>query len=229
MSFLLITSLFKDWNVLSSALIVNTFILFIYGLITQLQNTSTPKTILFNIGMLIGLSNFIYTFSFTFLLLAIIGLITYRAFKLHEYIILIVGYLLPYYCLFSYQYLSDSFDIHNFKLLVSMHLPKFANAKWVLVSVIIIGILSLLGLYMVQDQNRKMNIQVRKSWGLMFFYFCISLCIPFFSADFGYWVLCLIPASAFIGAAFLYLLHPQIKIALHWLVFALAIYISYFL
>jgi hypothetical protein len=229
MAYLLITSLFADWNILSSALIANTIILFVWNYITKLQNSQSPKTILFNVGLLIGLSNFIYSFSFTFLLLAIIGLITYRAFKLNEYLVLLLGFIIPFYCLFSYQYLNDSFSFNNIYQSINMHLPKFANAKWVLISVIVIGTLTVTGLYMVQMQSGKMNIQARKSWSLLFFYLLISLCIPFFSSNFAYWILCLIPAAAFIGATFLYISNKNIKTILHWSLFALAIYVSYFL
>ncbi len=229
MAYLLITSLFIDWNILSSALIANTIILFVWNYITKIQHSQSPKTILFNIGILIGLSNFIYIFSFTFLLLAVIGLITYRAFKLNEYIILLLGFLVPFYCLFSFQYLNDSFSWSNFTQTLNLHLPKFENAKWVLIGVIVIGTLTVAGLYTVQMQSGKMNIQARKSWSLLFFYLLISLFIPFFSSNFAYWILCLIPAAAFIGATFLYLSNKYIKTILHWSLFGLAIYITYFL
>jgi hypothetical protein len=229
MSYLLITSFFTDWNVLSSALIAGTLILVIWNLITQLQSTQNPKATLFNIGLLLGICNFIYVFSFTFLLLAIIGLIVYKAFKLNEYLILFLGFAVPYYFLFVVQYLTDTFQLQNFKIYFSIHLPQFNNANWVLTGVLIIAVLTVIGIYYVQNQSNKMLVQARKSWSILFFYFCISLLIPFFSSNFGYWVLCLLPAAAFIGAGFLYIRNQKLKSALHWLVFGFAIYVNYFL
>jgi hypothetical protein len=229
MGYLLITSFFIDWNVLSSALIANAIILLVWNLITQLQSAQNPKAILFNIGLLIGLCNFIYVFSFTFLLLAIIGLIVYRAFRLNEYLILLLGFTVPYYFLFVIEYLSDTFKIQNYKIYFSIHLPQFNNARWVLTGVLIIAVLTIVGIYFVQQQSNKMLVQARKSWSILFFYLCISLLIPFFSSNFGYWILCLLPAAAFIGAGFLYIKNQKIKSGLHWLLFSFAIYLNYFL
>ncbi len=229
MSYLLITSFFTDWNVLSSALIASTIILVVWNLITQLQNAQNPKSILFNIGLLIGVCNFIYVFSFTFLLLGIIGLIVYRAFRLNEYLILLLGFAVPYYFLFIIEYLNDTFKIQHYKIYLSIHLPQFNNASWVLTGVLIIAILTMVGIYYVQQQSNKMLVQARKSWSILFFYLCISLFIPFFSSNFAYWILCLLPASAFIGAGFLYIKNQRIKSGLHWLLFGFAIYLNYFL
>ena len=55
MSYLLITSFFPEWNTFTAALIINTIMIWVWAKMNNLYNSSSPKTDLFNIGMIIGL------------------------------------------------------------------------------------------------------------------------------------------------------------------------------
>jgi hypothetical protein len=229
MSYLLITSFYPSWNLLSSALIVNTLLLLVCGMLLQLHNTHRPKTILFNAGLLLGLSNFFYNFSFVFLILAFIGLITYRAFQLREYLILVIGFLFPFVYLFAYQYLQNRFSFGNYRIYFHLNPPVFANAVWILVFTLLIGILVLAGLLTIQRQSNKMNIQARKSWSIFFFYLLLALAIPFLNEDFGYWILDMIPCAAFISTVFFYYRNKKLTILAQWVLFGFVLYLRYIL
>src|SRR5205085_1699540 len=73
MSYLLITSLFTEWNVLSSPLIINSLLIWVWSKMSGLYNDPKPKTELFNIGIAIGICTFFYFPSLAFAALIIFG------------------------------------------------------------------------------------------------------------------------------------------------------------
>ena len=81
MAYLLITSLFAEWNILSAPLIINSFIIWVWSRMSKLYNEPSPKTSLFNIGMAIGISSFFYFPVISFSALVVVGLLITRPFK----------------------------------------------------------------------------------------------------------------------------------------------------
>ena len=63
MAYLLITSMFTEWNILSASLIVNTMLIWVWANMSGLYNNKNAKSTLFNIGIGIGISTF-FLFSF---------------------------------------------------------------------------------------------------------------------------------------------------------------------
>ncbi len=60
MSYLLITSMFSEWNVLTAPLVINTMLIWVWAKMSTLYSNTNPKSTLFNIGMIIGVSTFFY-------------------------------------------------------------------------------------------------------------------------------------------------------------------------
>ena len=102
MSYLLITSLFNEWNVLTAPLVINTLLIWVWARMSTLYSNPNPKSTLFNIGMMIGVSTFFYFPSLAFVLLIIFALIVSRPFIIAEWIISFLGIICPYYFVFSY-------------------------------------------------------------------------------------------------------------------------------
>ena len=229
MCFLLISAFFSEWNRLSSAMIVNTLLLWIWSSLNRLQQGDRPKTILFNAGFALGLCNFFYSYSFTFGLVIFAALLLYRSTRLNEYLVPLLGYLTPYYFILAYRYWTDNWLWRDYLLNLNFSLPKMPDTQWALTGVLLILALALAGLYFVQQQSGKMLIQARKSWVLLLFYLLISLLVPFVNADFGYWVLCLVPLSAFMACAFMYMPGKRFKNVLHWLAVGFALAAGYYL
>jgi Family of unknown function (DUF6427) len=227
MSYLLVTACFSQWNQLSSALIVNSLLLWIWSSLNALQQGDRPKAILFNTGFALGLCNFFFSYSFTFGLIIFAALLLYRSFRLNEYLLPILGYATPYYFMLAYRYFTDNWHWKDYLLHLNFNLPELQNTRWVLAGIFIILALALAGLYFVQKQSGKMLIQARKSWMLMLFYLLISLLTPFVNADFSYWVLCLLPIAAFVACTFMYLRGKMVKNVLHWLIVGLILFAGY--
>jgi hypothetical protein len=230
MSYLLITSLFPEWNMLTSTLIINTIMVWVWARMINLYNSTTPKTTLFNIGMVIGVSSFFYFPSLAFAVLIVVALILTRPFNLAEWIIALLGIITPFYLLFAWLFLTNK--LMDYKLpALTLSYPMFPHNYWPWASMAIIVIAFLTGAYFVQENFRKQVVQVRNSWSLILFYLVATALVPFinYTHTFEYWILTALPLSAFVACAFLYPSKKWFPVLLHWSMVALIIATSYFI
>jgi hypothetical protein len=228
MSYLLITSLFSEWNVLSAPLIINTLLILVWASMSNLYNNPRPKSALYNIGLMIGLCTFFYFPSLGFILLIIFGLIFSRPFILAEWIVAVLGIVTPYYFLFAYLFLTDKLKGYKLSTL-NISLPHFNLNNWQIGAVSLVALSFLTGAFFVQANFRKQLVQVRKRWNLVLLYLTIAFIVPFINNtnSFEYWILTAIPLSAYIGAAFLYPVKRWFPLLLHWLMVLIVIVLSY--
>jgi Family of unknown function (DUF6427) len=228
MSYLLVTSLFAEWNMLSAPLIINTLLIWVWAKMSGLYSDNNPKTTLFNIGIAIGVATFFYFPSLAFAALIIFGLAIIRPFKLSEWLVALLGICTPYYFLLAGVFLMDKWKGYKFPGF-SITTPKFNQTNWSYIAIAIVLLVAIAGFLFVQQNFRRQLIQARKSWSLVFLYLLVAIFIPFINATrtFEYWILCAVPLSALLGAAFLYPTKKIIPLILHWLMVAFVIVISY--
>ncbi len=229
MSYLLITSLFREWNMLSAPLIVSSLMVWVWARMSSLNNTGKVSAVLFNTGIVIGIATFFYFPSVAFGALIMFGLVILRPFNPAEWIVSLLGILTPYYFLLSYVFLTDKWQRYKAPG-ISVSLPKFYDNAWALGGIIIVLFTTLIGFYFIRKNLLRQLVQTRKSWNLVFLYFIVAFFIPFINAahSFDYWILCAIPLSAAAGTAFFY---PEVKWfprLLHWIMVAFVIALSYF-
>lgn len=229
MSYLLITSLFTEWNVLSSPLIINSLLIWVWAKMSGLNNNPNPKAALFNIGIAIGFATFFYFPSLAFAALIIFGLALTRPFKLAEWLIALFGIVTPYYFLLAIVFLTDKWKGYRLPGFAVTN-PVFDQTKWAYAAIAIVLVTSIIGIFFIQQNFRRQLIQARKSWNLVFLYLMVALFVPFVNAThtFEYWILCAVPLSAFLGAAFLYPSRSWFPLLLHWLMVGFVIVISYY-
>lgn len=229
MSYLLVTSLFTEWNMLSAPLIINTLLIWVWARMSGLYSDAHAKTSLFNIGIAIGLATFFYFPSLAFAALIIFGLAIIRPFKLSEWIIALLGIITPYYFILAWAFLTDKWKGYHFPG-IAVTSPKFNQTNWSAAAIIVVLAAALAGLYFVRQNFRRQLIQTRKSWNLLFLYLFVAVFVPFINAThtFEYWILCAVPIAALLGAAFLYPAKKIIPLVLHWVMVAFVIAINYF-
>jgi hypothetical protein len=229
MSYLLITSLFMEWNVFSSPLIINSILIWVWSKMSGLYSDSKPKTSLFNIGIAIGIGTFFYFPSIAFSALIIFGLAITRPFKLAEWLMALLGIITPYYFLLALVFLTDKWKGYKFPGF-AVTAPVFDQSRWAYLAIIIVLISSIIGIFYIQQNFRRQLIQARKTWNLTFLYLLVAVFVPFVNAthSFEYWILCAVPLSAFVAATFLYPAKNWFPAVLHWLMVAFVIVISYF-
>lgn len=230
MTYLLFTSLFTEWQTFSAPVIVNTLMIWVLAQLCNLNNSTRPKTILFNIGLAIGLSSFFYFPTVIFCLLIVLGIFLTRPFVLPEWLMVLLGGLTPYYFFAAWVFLTNRWD--NFKIpAIKVVKPYFFQSTISYIAVGLILITVLVGAVFVQSNLRRQLVQTRKNWTLIFVYLVVAFFIPFINTNdrVDYWVLVAVPATIIGTAAFLYPTRKWFGFVLHWSMVATIITLSYFL
>jgi len=176
-TFVILTALFPFWDAISSGLIANAFIIWILVKLNRLYDQSQPKTLEFNIGMIVGFSILLYEPIAILIPVVIFALAIIRPFKLTEWLVLIMGIVLPFYFIFTYVFLTDSAQAFTaFLPKLDWENPLAALDYKSIIALSFMGIQLLIGLYFWQDQQNRFIIQVRKYWGVML----LTLVVTFF-------------------------------------------------
>ncbi len=227
MSYLLITSLFVEWNFLSAPLIINSILIWTFSKMMSLYNDTSPKATLFNIGMLIGVAAFLYFPVIAFAFIVMIALIFLRPFRLPEWIMTLLGILMPFYFLFAWSYLSNDSTLFRFPFL-KFNLPHFTINYFKSAAIALVLMTFIYGAFLLRLNMMKQIVQTRKNWSLLLFYLPVAFIIPFINStnNFEYWILTAIPLAAFIACAFFYTTKRWVGLLLHWLMVGLVITIS---
>jgi len=229
MSYLLISSLFSEWFVLSSAMLANTFFIWIIYSLTGINYSRHVKTSIFNTGIILGIAVFFYYPAILFLLLILAGLVFYRPFRLPEWLMAVVGFLTPFYFLASVLFLTNHLEFPSLPKITFL-MPAPAHAPWAIASLGLILITSLAGAYFVNQNLRRQIVHTRKNWLLIYLYCVVSAAVPFInnSRAFNYWILCVVPFSLLAAAAFLYPEKRWFRIVIHWAMFIVALVTGYY-
>ena len=206
MAYLLITSLLPEWSQLSAALVSNLLLIIIFTSLFRLYNQGEVNGKIYNIGLLAGLTSFIFFPSLFFVVAIILGLMILRPFRLNEAFLLLLGGATPYYFYAAYLYLTDQFAPSTFFPEVYLQVPQVKRSLWLVGSTLFLTIPFLIGGYFVQAQLRKMLIQARKNWSILLLFLLLSFGIPFINStsQFHTWVLIAPSFAAFHACAYLY-------------------------
>jgi hypothetical protein len=206
MAYMLVTSLLPEWNYLSSPLVANTFIIWGFILLFRLYNTSNARPQVYNIGLIAGISSYLFFPSAAFVVCILLGLMILKPFRLNEIALFILGWTTPYYFHAIYLFLTDQLSIANFFPHISVRVPVVKSSIWLAGGVLLLTIPFLIGGYYVQTHLRKMLIQVRKNWSILLLYLLLAFFVPFINNDKGFhtWVLIAAPFTAFHACAYFY-------------------------
>jgi hypothetical protein len=206
MSYMLITSLLPEWNYLSSPMMANTLIIWMFVYLFSLYNAPNAKSQVYNIGFIAGISSYIYFPSSAFIICIFLGLMILKPFRINEIVLFILGCLTPYYFHIIYLYLADKLSGANFFPHVFIKVPSVQNSIWLAAGTLLLTLPFLLGGYFVQTHLRKMLIQVRKNWSVLLLYLLLGFFVPFINSDnsFHTWILMVPPFAAFHACAYYY-------------------------
>ena len=229
MSYLLVTSLLPDWNYLSAPLVASTLIIWTSIKVFKLYNATAASGVIFNIGLLIGISSFIYFPSIAFLLCILLALMILRPFRVNEFVLLILGILTPYYFYAVYLFLNDKLVLESFLPTLLLQVPEVENNIWIAAAIVFLGVPFLMGGYFIQAQLRKMLIQARKNWSILLLYLFLSLLIPFINSEASLynWVIVAAPFAAFHTCAYLYPKRNAVSLLLFFLTVAFILFQQY--
>lgn len=226
MSYVLITALLEDWNQLTPALVSNSLVIWLFAKTTRLYNNANPKTLLFNIGLVIGLSVLLYHPTSLLVIVALFAVIVVRPFNITEILVMFMGVAAPFYFLGVYLFLTDEFtNLLQFVPALKFNLPSIKAPVLFFVNLGVIILLLLIGIVNWQDKNRRMLIQVRKNWGVLVVMLWVLIPTPFINKNAGWETLLLwcVPVSPFISYAFPDTKNNVFPNIIFWTLVALAI------
>jgi len=229
-AYLVITSLIPEWNHFSAPLLVNSLVLLIFSSLFKISNQYSIKGTIFNIGIAIGISSFIFFPSVILFVWLIFALLVMRSVKFNEWLICLLGVTAPYYFYAAYLFFSDNWSWQHLFQPISVAMPSPGQSLWLAIGSILLIIPFLIGGYFVQENLRKMLIQVRKNWSLLLIYLLFALFIPFLNntaQGFENWILIIVPFAAFHACAYLYPPQRWIPVVVFWLSIAFILIYQY--
>jgi len=219
-SFIIITSLLPEWNILSAPMIVSSLVLFVFSGLFKIYNLYNIKGNIFNIGLGIGLSSFIFFPSVILFGWLLFALMVMRAVKINEWLICLLGVTSPFYFYSAWLLVNNSWSWDKLFTPISLSIPSPEQSLWLAVSSFLLILPFLIGGYFVQENLRKMLIQVRKNWSLMLIYLLFALFIPFLnnqSSGFVNWILIVVPFAGFHACTYLYPPQRWVPVVIFWL------------
>lgn len=205
MTYVLLTAVIPQWCAISPALVTNSLVIWIFIKLSRLYNHPSPKTLLFNTGLIAGLSVICYHPMAILVGVVLFALAVVRPFRLAEWLVLLIGVGLPYYFVLSVLFLTDRLPaIASMLPDFYLGLPAGSNDKWLLLGLGYLVVALLLGLFFWQVSIGRMVIQIRKNWGVMMVMLLTLLPVPFIFQLGGLesGLLSLVPVCAFAANAF---------------------------
>jgi hypothetical protein len=230
LSYMLITSLLPEWNYFSAPLLCNTILLYVLAGLFGIYNKPNARGTIFNIGLALGIASFLFISSLTFIIWILLALAVMRPFRINEWLICLLGITTPFYFYAIYTFITGSWSWQEFVPLIQLGFPSLKQSAWLAVSVLLIMIPFLAGGYYVQENLRRMLINVRKGWSLLLLYLLAALLLPFVNSSdtFENWIMAMVPMAAFHGFAYLHSAWRIFPLILFWLTVAFIIAYQYY-
>jgi len=163
MTFLLIQALLP-FRIDTFYILINGLLLILIKLMIVVYKQEKPSNNLIGAGFIAGLLATMNPVYCTIYLWLITALFIMRPASSKDWLICTLGFLMPFYFIFSWEYLNDQLNLQlfitNYKITFSI--PNYKPIVWV--KIIIITCLPLIGIWMYSPTIGKMVIQNRKTY-----------------------------------------------------------------
>ena len=178
--YLLLTSIYPQFNYFSETIVLNWLLLAAIDVMFSFSQTSQPRKLIFNAAFLLCVAA---TFQFTLLsyfLLLLVGMVMFRPFNLGEWSVALMGYITPLYFLVSILFLADKLYLFTLWPHLGFSVVSHVKAPFHLV-VTMAGLVILLGtgVFAMQQNVAMSNIYIRRDWIVITFYLIISVMVAF--------------------------------------------------
>jgi hypothetical protein len=231
LGYILITSLLKEWNYLSAALVSNWLILAMLSSLLQLYNAQDARKQIFNIGCFISLMSLLVFPNIIFIALLLLALAILRPFKAAEWMVGLLGILTPFYFLAGLLFLFDALPLLERMIAVGFSLPKQIREPAItLTGFSVLLVLLVTGMYYLNIFMGRMLIQNKKWWWVIIAGFVISLIAGVFTVARGYnqWMAMLVPATLIISNMWFEERRKWITSLSFYLLLAVVIFVQWF-
>ena len=178
-TYIILTAMFPYWDIISAGLIANSLVIWILVKLLRLYDQNQPKALEFNIGLIVGISIILHEPIAILIVVVLFALVIIRPFKLAEWLVLIMGILLPFYFIFTYVFLTGNIDeFRQFLPKLDWKNPLVQPGFNVILALIVMGVQLIVGFYYWNKQQTRFIIQVRKYWGVIFLLLILTFFQP---------------------------------------------------
>lgn len=220
MSYLLCTSLLPEWSQWSAPLLINFLILYLLNSLFESYHRTDSRSSLYNMGLIIGLGCFIYLPTIFVLVWFLLSLLIIRPVRMQEVMIALLGVGTPFYFLAIVLFWNGQLFNGALRAHFTVSMPSAAPTVWLGGLLFLLAIPFLIGFYHIQDQVRKMLIQVRRGWTVLFFLLITSFLIPLFSTSpYVGWVLLTLPLAVYHTSFYYYTSFRIFPLLFFWITF----------
>jgi len=229
--YILLTSLNPAWGDITPALLVNFLVIWLFSLLSKLYNTNNAKPMIYNIGFITSIIGILYFPAVFLIIIAFIAVGSLRAFRINEWMVLLMGIITPPYFIVALLFLTDHLSV------IYNYLPQAHLHGFVLKQNIPMLITAVAGLYIIIDgfltwsaNSGKAIMQVRRLWVILLMMFLLSIPLVFLVREghFDYFILGLLPAAAIASNTFIYSKSNLYQTLLFWVLIAIIIYDNWF-
>ncbi len=229
LAYMLITSLLPVWNIFSAPLLINSILLFILSALFGIYNQQNAKGSIYNIGLALGIAGFLFVSSLTFIVWILLALAVMRPFRVNEWLICILGITTPFYFYAIYTVIDGQWSWDEFIPHITLGMPSLRQSAWLAGSIFLVMLPFLIGGYYVQENLRRMLINVRKGWSLLLLYLLAALLLPFVNTTgtFENWIMAMVPMAAFHACTYLYSGKRIIPVIIFWATVAFVLAYQY--
>lgn len=182
--YILIVSALPVFQEFSPIHLANTFLILAVGQIYRVYKKNACTDHLFNSGLLIGIASLFYSPYIFFLLPMLLGLNSLRAFKLKEWLAVIIGSIVPIIWLLIYAFLNDNlenrWDVWSGGIAL-FDIQWRSLQQYELIGLVLIGGLVLTVVMNYNANIQKTIIEVRKKIDLLYLVLFFGLITAIFS------------------------------------------------
>ncbi len=227
--FVVCSSVFTPFLILSPPLIINFLILFILNKVLKEHKSIDSISSMYDLGLIVAIGTIIYFPFVLFLLVLWIVLILFKPFNWREWVSVITGYLTIVFFLGVYYYWNDKLlSFYKIWKPLSTKIPFYIKIN-VLDYVVLfpLSICFILGLITLRVNFFKSFVLVRKSIQLLTLIFIISILSFYLKADFriNHFLLSVAPVAVVLSY---YFMNAKKKWIYESLFFIMIVFVVYF-
>jgi hypothetical protein len=185
--YILVSSALPEFLYLSPTLLANTFLIIVVGEVFSIYKKADCADRIFNIGFWVGIASLFYPAYLVFLLLGLVGLNTFRAFRIAERLMILIGLLTPYLLISVYAFWHGNFEAFwqeaILQNLAYLDFSPAANPSATYTGLAIFGILALVVLFSYNAYLYKQVIEAQRKINILYWALLISALALFVQAD----------------------------------------------
>lgn len=184
--FILLSCMFRNFLFLSPALIANIFLLIEIDLLFSIYKKEKVSSQIFDLGFVISVSSLFYFPSLAFLLFLFFGVLILRPFKIGEWMVILIGAIVPYFLssvyFFWFDRLPEFFNNITFRKVMNEEFGFVTNTQIIIISLVVF-IAVIWSLMKIQQNYFKALVQIRNYFAVLLLFSMLGFLSVFLQSN----------------------------------------------